>query len=65
MKYEDIKKKSDSELTELVQKERQTLREERFKDKFSRKGSIIWNAKKTIARALTEQNARTKETKTN
>jgi len=55
---QDIKKKSDAELTELVQTARTTVREERFKDKFGRKASIIRNAKTEIARALTELTAR-------
>lgn len=55
---QDIKKKSVAELTELVQSARNTVREERFKDKFARKASIIRNAKTEIARALTELTAR-------
>lgn len=55
---QDIRKKSDAELTELVAKARETVREERFKDKFSRKASVITNAKTDIARALTELTAR-------
>lgn len=51
---QDIRKKSDTELTEVVQKGRETVRQERFKDKMSRKASIIRNAKTDIARALTE-----------
>ncbi|MCA9359733.1 50S ribosomal protein L29 [Candidatus Kaiserbacteria bacterium] len=57
-KMQDIKKKSDAELTEMVQTARNTVREERFKDKFARKASIIRNAKTEIARALTELTAR-------
>ncbi len=49
----DINKKTDSELTELVVKARETVRLERFKDKFTRKASVINGAKKEIARALT------------
>lgn len=62
---QDIQKKSDAELTEMVQEARETVRQERFKDKFSRKANIIRNAKTEIARALTELNARrrNKETK--
>ena len=60
----DIRKKSDAELAELVQSARETVQQERFKDKFSRKASIIQNAKTEIARALTELTARrNKETK--
>ncbi len=58
MNYPDIQKKTDGELSELVVSTRETLRAERFKDKFSKKASIIKNAKETIARALTEQTAR-------
>jgi len=54
----DVRKKSDVELSELVQKGRETVRQERFKDKFSRKAGIIRNAKTEVARALTELTAR-------
>ncbi len=54
----DIRKKTEAELTELVQTARETLREERFKDKFGRKASVIKNAKAEIARVLTEFSAR-------
>lgn len=64
MKYSDIQKKSDAELTELVQSERETLRAERFKDKFSKKASVIKTAKTTVARALTEQTARRRNVET-
>lgn len=57
-KMEDVRKKSDAELSELVQGARETVRQERFKDKFSRKAGIIRNAKTDIARALTELTAR-------
>lgn len=62
---QDIRKKSDAELTEMVASARKTIREERFKDKFGRKASVIRNAKTEIARALTELNVRrtNKETK--
>jgi len=55
---EDIRKKSDTELVEMVSAAREAARAERFKDKFSRKASIITNAKKEAARALTELSAR-------
>ena len=58
MKYSDIKTKTDSELVELVISTREVLRAERFKDKFSKKASIIKTAKQTVAQALTEANAR-------
>jgi len=64
MKYSDIQKKTDSELTELVATSREELRAERFKDKFSKKASIISQAKATIARALTELNSRRRVTDT-
>lgn len=51
---QDIRKKSDKELTEMVQQSREAIRQERFKDTMSRKASIIQNAKTDIARALTE-----------
>lgn len=54
MKYQDIQKKTDAELTELVATTRAELRTENFKDKFSKKASVIQGAKKTIAQALTE-----------
>ena len=62
---QDIQKKSDAELTEMVQEARETVRQERFKDKFSRKAHIIRTAKTDTARALTELNTRrrNKETK--
>ena len=49
----DLEKKTDAELVELTGKARETLRSERFKDKFSRKASVIQGAKKEVARALT------------
>ena len=62
---ENIRSKSDIELTELVQNSRETVRTERFKDKFSRKAGIIRGAKTEIAQALTELTSRrrNKETK--
>ncbi len=58
MKYEDITKKNMGELSELVNTTREELRAERFKDRFTKKASIIRNAKLVIARALTEMTAR-------
>ncbi len=55
---QDIRKKSEAELSKLVQDARQAVREERFKDKFSRKASTVRNAKTEIARALTELSTR-------
>ncbi len=60
----DIRKKTDAELVEFTGKARETLRAERFKDKFSRKASVITNAKKEIARALTELSARRRNPQT-
>lgn len=60
MKYEDITKKSMGELSELVNTTREELRAERFKDRFTKKASIIRNAKLVIARALTEMTVRTR-----
>jgi len=54
----DVRKKSDAELSELVQSARETVRQERFKDKVSRKAGIIRNAKTDIARSLTELTTR-------
>jgi len=58
MKYTDIQSKSDSELAELVSAARETLRAERFKDKFSKKASVIKSARVSVARVLTELTAR-------
>jgi ribosomal protein L29 len=58
MNYSDIQKKTDAELAILVNENRETLRQERFKDKFTRKASVIKNAKQTIAQALTELTSR-------
>lgn len=58
----DIRKKTDTELVELVEKARETLRVERFKDKFSRKANIITGAKKEIAQVLTELSVRRRNT---
>ena len=63
-KMQDIKKKSDAELTELVQTGRETIRQERFKDAGSRKASIIRNTKTEIARSLTELTARRRNSET-
>jgi len=54
MNYQDIQKKTDAELSDLVFATRKELRTERFKDKFTKKASVITGAKKTIAQALTE-----------
>ncbi len=57
-KVSEIKKKTDAELIETVVNAREMVRVERFKDKFSRKASVIAIAKKDIARGLTELSAR-------
>jgi len=56
-KMSDISKKTETELISLVQTARETIRTERFKDKFSRKSSVITGAKRDVARALTALNA--------
>jgi ribosomal protein L29 len=60
---EDIRKKSDAELASMVEQSRETVRQERFKDRFSRKAGVIRQAKLEAARALTELTARRKEVK--
>lgn len=57
-KMTEITKKTEAELIDMVNTTRETLRAERFKDKFSRKASVINIAKKNIARALTLLSAR-------
>ena len=61
---QDIRKKSDKDLAEMVQEGRKTIRHERFKDAMSRKASVIRNAKTEIARALTELNTRRRNPET-
>lgn len=58
MKYTDLQKKTDAELSDLVMTAREELRAERCKDKFSKKAAVISGAKMTIAQALTEIGAR-------
>lgn len=60
IKMTDIRKKTEAELAELVRAARETIRAERFKDKLSRKASVVKTAKTEIARALTELTSRTK-----
>ncbi len=57
-KMSEIRKKNEAELIEVVTTARETVRAERFKDKFSRKANVITGAKREIARALTELSAR-------
>lgn len=63
-KMEDIRKKSEAELANLVEEGRKTIREERFKDKWSRKASTVRGAKLEIARALTELSVRRRNPQT-
>lgn len=63
-KMQDIREKTDAELGELVEKARETIRTERFKDRFGRKASVIRTAKLEIARALSELNVRRRNVKT-
>lgn len=58
IKMSDLRKKTEAEIVTVVMEARETLRAERFKDKFSRKASVITGAKKEVARALTELTAR-------
>lgn len=57
-KKQDMQKKSDRELAELVTEAREAVRAERFKDRFSRKANVIRKSKLDIARALTEISVR-------
>lgn len=59
---QDIRKQSDKELVELVTKSREAVREERFKDKYSKNAGVIRSSKKDVARSLTELNARRNST---
>jgi ribosomal protein L29 len=61
---ENLRKQSDKEIVETVFAARKTLREQRFKDRGSRKASEIQGAKKTVARSLTELNARRRNQET-
>ena len=62
---QDIRKKSDQELVELVQAARETARTERFKYKFSKDAKAIRSSKKEVAQALTELTARRAKETTN
>ena len=55
----EIRDKSTAELHTLIAEKQEVLRNERFKDKFSRKAGLIREAKRQIARANTELTART------
>ena len=63
-KMSDIRKKTEAELVEVVTNARETVRAERFKDKVSRKASVINVAKKEIAQSLTELTARRRNSDT-
>tara|TARA_B100000745_G_C20114453_1_gene381479 strand:- start:895 stop:1107 length:213 start_codon:yes stop_codon:yes gene_type:complete len=58
--YKDIQKKSDAELTSMVQGNRETLRDTRFGTAGAGSADVkkVREAKKDTARALTELNAR-------
>ncbi len=60
---QDLRTKTDAELTTIVAESRETVRTERFKDAFSRKASVIRTAKQTIAQALTELTTRRRNPK--
>ena len=54
----EIRDKSDQELRNFISKSKETLRLERFKDKFSRRAGTVRQAKRQVARAFTELTAR-------
>lgn len=64
-KMKDIQSKSDKDLTDFVAEKREAVRTFRFTHTSSRPRNVrqIRADKKDIARALTEQQTRTKETK--
>ena len=64
-KMKDIKAKNDTDLANYVQEKREAVRKCRFSIAGSRPRNVrqIRADKKEIARALTEQTARTKESK--
>lgn len=64
-KMKDIKAKNDTDLANYVQEKREAVRKFRFSIAGSRPRNVrqIRADKKEIARALTEQTARTKESK--
>jgi ribosomal protein L29 len=55
---DSIRQKTDVELHDLVGAAKKTIHNERFKDAFSRKASVIRKAKKEVAQALTLLSAR-------
>ena len=60
MTMKEIKTKTDAELAELVKEKRADILAERLKDSQSRKGSVIKQGRREIARALTEKTQREK-----
>ncbi len=65
MSYKEIKKKSDSELVDYVNQQREIIRNFRFNTSGSanRDVSSFHSAKKEVARALTEINSRSRANK--
>lgn len=65
MKMKDLKKKTQEELTKLLNEKRESLRESRFDLAGSAKKSVKATGlvRKEIARILTEQNLRREESK--
>ena len=55
---QEIRQKTDRDLEDMIKDERETLRQERFKDKMSRRASVIRGAKRNVARAMTELSTR-------
>ena len=58
MNMKEIKTKTDTELDELINEKRADILAERLKDSQSRKGSVIKQGRKEIARVLTEKTER-------
>lgn len=54
----EIRATSDTDLHKVITDGKETLRTERFKDKFSRKAGLIRQTKRQVARAHTELTAR-------
>lgn len=54
----EIRDQSDQDLRNFISKSKETLRLERFKDKFSRKAGTVRQAKRQVARAFTELTSR-------
>ena len=60
MNMKEIKTKNDIELDEYINEKRADILAERLKDSQSRKGSVIKQGRREIARALTEKTQREK-----